>query len=580
VPQWRSARAPAVEAEFRDGDAVLPAPDRVKRYKFAPDPQPDSGFGFRQLRSLLRDPPAEYVTIKAFTGVVPGAKSLWAPDAYSVRFYPEGDATADHFASQQLSAHSVRQDSGLGLFRRVGEGQGAVGGAAQGAAVGGGRRQQALPALADLDEDMVVFLEAYTSVHAKIRAQMPGLSGKASPGGSLLYRCQRGFGGLADQIKGMVGALLLAMVGSMPRALFIDCDYNVPLRTVWTPRADGIDWTWKREWRADAHRTPLFPQSAPDELYAYYTAGTGPSAMFSVRDHYERATFANMEVLMSPRRHVCMTSNNVALVQPLHRNWYTAQTGRPLPRMLRQALRHDTLSAHVQDYNGVYRLLDFLFAPSAGVVREVLTAAVAAGADGAAKKAALAALGTAPLGPQTDLAALGATLPLALQPGRQWVVGLHLRGGGTASNKFADPKRMDLAAAVPAAAACARLALEGLVREHGARPGLSWIISCDDKPACLRLKKLGETVHNATVVYLEPSRIVHTDRMELGGKTVKENTPVMETYAEHFLLSATHAIVRGKTGFSSSAAFWGHVPLQFVLDDANKCSQFAWTFGW
>ena len=174
---------------------------------------------------------------------------------------------------------------------------------------------------------------------------------------------------------------------------------------------------------------------------------------------------------------------------------------------------------------------------------------------------------------------------LRYTPGRQVVIAIHLRiGSQPAGSSFEDPARADMERVVPQAARCARVAVEALAHDddapnvqHGHRPVL-WYIACDRLDACAALRALG-VASNVSVLSLDPTSVMHTDKGggAVGGGSAAPSDALLETfagtYAEHFLLSAAHAMVATRSGFSGSAARWGGVSVFYELrNDADECS--------
>lgn len=93
-------------------------------------------------------------------------------------------------------------------------------------------------------------LAHYAHRHAQVRAALDrGEDSDATR--TLRFKCVRGYGGVGDMVKALVSALLASLLSPGYRALFIDCELQFPLETVWLPCHVGnmsIDWRWDRRW--------------------------------------------------------------------------------------------------------------------------------------------------------------------------------------------------------------------------------------------------------------------------------------------------------------------------------------------
>jgi hypothetical protein len=207
------------------------------------------------------------------------------------------------------------------------------------------------------------------------------------------------------------------------------------------------------------------------------------------------------------------------------------------------------------------------------------------------------------------------------QPGRQYVIGIHLRLGDeyyrrsgsahSATPATADAATMQLAAvrarrAASAAVHCARLAAAELVARYGRRDSVVWVIAGDDPAGRDHLLRLAADEQERT--FCEDSKsgraapvppvsavvslcneTLHVAKQHLASglsgfapatpadsaSEATEPAPASsardltrlfyDVYAEHALLSATHAIVKTHSGFSRTAALLGQVPLVLQL---------------
>ena len=130
---------------------------------------------------------------------------------------------------------------------------------------------------------------------------------------------------------------------------------------------------------------------------------------------------------------------------------------------------------------------------------------------------------------------------------------------------------------------CADAALSELIAADTAagaprRSSVLWYVASDRPDAVMRVRQLAAARNASTplplsVIDLAISAVLHTDNSpvsrrqrrrleEGGGATVR----LIETFADHFLLSTAHAHVRSRSGFSESAESWGGVPLSYTLE--------------
>ena len=78
------------------------------------------------------------------------------------------------------------------------------------------------------------------------------------------------------------------------------------------------------------------------------------------------------------------------------------------------------------------------------------------------------------------------------------------------------------------------------------------------------------------VADLGVASVFHTDlspAMGQGGTNAHPAVPAkwVETFVDAFMLSAGHAMIRSRSGFSEAAAAWGRIPVVYKLDQLGAC---------
>ena len=440
-------------------------------------------------------------------------------------------------------------------------------------------------------------------LHAYTQAVAVPPAGSVNSYSTSSFGCRRGGGGMADQLKGALTALLFAILSSPPRAFFVDwqrppgiCDALAPLTDVWQPAADGPDWRPPRAWAAAAAAAELASRDAdPQEVAdAVGTADArATAAQFSIvkvanaeADTYAAALAA---AASAAALHTVFETNLMywpkAFVEAARQSgsalnaawWQPPQGANASTRCRRLPPELRLLEAGCgEPYDGIsdmpFGLLDWWAEPTPALAARVLSLAGVAVSGG------------------SDTSGDGASSGGA--SGARLLVGLHVRVGSAAPGAaYADqPRDADVAGAVALAAACALqagVALQVREREVSGNaaagggvgslpppPPLIWYVASDSWQARDGIRAAGAAARAAgvagapAVVLDSPDRqVVHTDRSAAGDMPPAELAAAFATvYAEHALLSAAHALVRSRSGFSASAQAWGRVPHAFVLD--------------
>jgi hypothetical protein len=186
-------------------------------------------------------------------------------------------------------------------------------------------------------------------------------------------------------------------------------------------------------------------------------------------------------------------------------------------------------------------------------------------------------------------------------PPPPFVVAFHIRIGTPATGAgYTDAPRDVLELAVPALLRCAGDAMRTLAALHGYRGRrYLWFVASDRPDAVALLRQAvaaaaataapaggnataaaasdGATLADALRVRVLPNgtaetadvrvmdtglrRVVHSGKLPPDLDAAAAVGGYVDAFAEHFLLSAAHAIVRSQSGFSSTAQVWGRVPV-------------------
>ena len=230
----------------------------------------------------------------------------------------------------------------------------------------------------------------------------------------------------------------------------------------------------------------------------------------------------------------------------------------------------------------------------------------------------------------------GHNLVSSYRPGAgQFVIAIHLRIGSSSSNAdYNDADRYELNSTVEMAARCADAALEQLIAASAGgapRREVLWYVASDRPEAVAALRIFaakreaattaaavaaeGGANHSAIATLPAPSevddrgwtrprgilrsagvaqtrvrivdlgivKVLHTDnspslsvQQQQPNETDTAEHRWMETFVDHFLLTAAHAQVRTYSGFNRAAAAWGRVPLVYEIDARQQqCLQLS-----
>ena len=155
-------------------------------------------------------------------------------------------------------------------------------------------------------------------------------------------------------------------------------------------------------------------------------------------------------------------------------------------------------------------------------------------------------------------------------PGKQYVVGVHMRTGGAGmpgDANIAGPRQLS-----PVATCCVVEAIRQMARTFGRREEVVVLVFSDSIQARLQVKTSlrGAVVGGMplrVVDFGSHSGVVHTD---LGmhaneGDAAQIADSTVDAFAQHFLLSSVHLLVRSRSGYSETAQAWGRVPLAMQL---------------
>ena len=475
--------------------------------------------------------------------------------------------------------------------------------------------------------DLRLFLAEYAKRHAA------AVDKKGLGGGLMLYQCILGTtGGTGDQIKGMLTALMLSMLSPAPRAFLLLCDTLEPIETVWQPRSGSVDWRVRdsgllRRARAMTHGES---RGLLDLLTADFEFIQHLDFEFQALRAVERvlgelpdaANVVYTSNLLFPSQF-----NATKLAQLLGPRvpgeWWREQLQLRQPdSTTEQRLRWRELQQQHDAGSSVVRID---VTPHAGLchlppeLRSMLLVGAGEGdhphscvGDAAAAQFASASPQSscpAPSNPSLQLhRGMGAgntNLPFQLldwlispsadtlrlvhrvtrgvyTPGSQYVVSIHVRTGLT---KLGDPGRDGGTAAAAIAARCAVIAGDRLAAAHGVRPRVLWFVASDDASVAGMLRRLAANVSTfnlgntflsggarpaVDVVTVPLADIVHVDKPDPLLSAASQRAAFIGAYVEHFLLSAAHAMVRSRSGFSETAQAWGRVPLVYQINVGSQ----------
>lgn len=421
------------------------------------------------------------------------------------------------------------------------------------------RRRAHLPASA-WSPELQRFLDAYARHHA---AALEGIWQPA--GATLVFECGANEGGLGDRTKGMVSALLIAMLSSPPRAFVLHCEVVVPLTLAWVPVHGGVNWV--------PSPSVLKHMQAWPHVYAMDFMSKATDAVASVIRG--DATVQRAPVEASAPRAV-LHSNllvrdafiSAATDMRMRGEWYADTLPPELTWLIRSSQQASNTSAN--------RDCDCI--PLAPSVKQDHSA-------GASNTNVLFQLIDWWAAPSPALQARLKDVANFYRPGHEYVIAVHIRVGmPPAGATYTDPERDDVVAAPALAARCADSALSKLKNMYGSRPGVLWFVASDHPAARsamrahaaargkhVRVLTLHDAVDAAKVV-----PVLHIDKINASALAREEIVQgFLDVYAEHFLLTAAHAMVRSSSGFSATAQAWGRMMVAYQLkiggDSGGEC---------
>lgn len=490
-------------------------------------------------------------------------------------------------------------------------------------------------------------LHQYARFHQEVRTALDsGRDLRAHR--TLTFKCVRGYGGLGDNVKGLLTALLAALLAPQPRALFIDCAINFPLETVWAPCRRGcmsIDWRWDPQWDAvvpTRHLARALEPSLLDDRDWSALPTFQPQPPYLVAfDRFTRLHDVSISVaatLLSELGHRSIADTvQTQLEGEPYFQWLRTNRGQNAWYLLQSAAHHlwFTGNARVQlggvSHGAVFgrsgwasngtnatapslpllvvpRLANWFLPPLQVAELPNSVAAAQRNASDArlpcklykhlphellgfvlprtANCTAAASTGTVRLDVITDLLlnewvtptnalvneVLQLAAPLAHRQQPLAVIGLHVRiGSQPAGATFQDPAR-NSQDDVPAFVACAEH-LRGLLASRvGERPQTAWVIA-SDHPLARQTLLDAASARGILAVGGGPRTVMHIDRTRKAAlNEAAALKAFIDAYAEMTLLSAVHALVRSKSGFSQTAQLWGNVTLAAELRSDGACT--------
>jgi hypothetical protein len=421
-----------------------------------------------------------------------------------------------------------------------------------------------------ISQEFMSYYRAYVRHHA-IQIQAFRLGG-FKDFRVLYYFCKKtDSGGLGDRLKGFLGALLACFASPEGRALIMNCDGTLPLTRAWLPSSLGFDWLMPE--------TSLFRPTL--QVHSLDNPDNLKSVIYELERNHHHQIIQYFSNMISP---VCINSSiwgesisNWSVNHDLKksRSKVTGYLPCNLPFELmvlsgasscslnRQPKVHNRITSTIpacnvaSDLNVVFRLLDFIISPTNALVTRI-----------------------------REIAS-NSYLPKNLD---QYVVAIHIRtGSGDLNMTFVDPPRDEPLRAARLAARCADNVLLELSNNFGPRRNVLWFIASDSLTATTELKRIAnersEKGENLTVISTSPTIVVHIDKTIASSfSTAMIERGFLDVFAEHFLLSVAHGMVRSRSGFSETSQAWGRIPIVKKIrlgsdpsdDTCNDVSNFKW----
>jgi hypothetical protein len=410
----------------------------------------------------------------------------------------------------------------------------------------------------------------------------------------VIYRCS--VGGAADQMKGMMSAFMLALLHPQHHAFVMDCDVVAPLHVAWLPHLTNVSIDWQLPNWAKIHlgimtgslATPLTPP--PDE----YRWPDNPGQFTGVAQFLRETEGVSVKVVSSNAffgRLIQRPEVQAGLAKRFaHRRdgacslppeiWYAATGGAikatsPLVHFMPKDPFSATqfLGQQSQHMNLLHEAGCLPRGPS-------LPPVIAVGPGLAAGSVNLAVqLFEFLFRPSPRMITKLLDIATHYKPAEQIVITSHFRIGTAPSDaSYADPARDDINRATEIAFECAGRAFVKATQLVGRRSRILWFVATDNRAASARLR---EMAGNTSVFGLQPEVLelptnaptVHAGKTPRDVDATVREEGLLDVYTEMFLLSAGHAILRSRSGFSQLAQGWGRLPIayQFKPDNADVC---------
>jgi hypothetical protein len=168
-----------------------------------------------------------------------------------------------------------------------------------------------------------------------------------------------------------------------------------------------------------------------------------------------------------------------------------------------------------------------------------------------------------------------APLMAVFRPGRQYVGGVHMRTGGADGGIGNDATIAPPEAVGRVAPCCVAAAVHDLASAFGPRDEVLLLVFSDNAGARVQVKaSLRGTALSGMPVrvvdWQHPGEVMHTDPSLGRSGTGEAHDALRDTVLQMFLLSATHAMVRSRSGYSEVAQAWGRVPVVYQMHFSSQ----------
>ena len=439
--------------------------------------------------------------------------------------------------------------------------------------------------------EMEALLTRYSALSMK-RFQEP-IRGLANSTPILRWVDRAGFEGLGDHQRGLMTAIILALAA--PRAFLLDDDANVtrnyPIGELWTtcPGQNGYVWRAPNSWREDLSKVPYRLQA--DFGRKEFVPGLnwdgatllGPHTTIAVHNRQDARLWSIVHRLLLGG--VRLTNATTSDHMDGHSPFVSFTTNVLKPENF--AHDSDTMSqraflwAHTtaENSHALSSLCDALPAEVAGLLfnnndTTICSARRITELSSVRSWIQLGRLFNFFFWPTERLVNSIAPAYHHYHPGDQWVISIHMRWGAPQQGaNYVDNVRdggNDVQAILGNIVSCAGAIVLELNRSHGLRKRVLWYVASDNPTTVQALRKIAPM--GVEFAGLGITRITHTGRSRFSAnETALREEGTVATYAEQFLLSTAHGMIRSRSGFSLIAEAWGAIPLIHTVYE--RCAQ-------